>query len=72
MDDSGHVEDGEDHYLVLGQLWDSGAVRADIDAHTIATMYFGPYFAASYRGEDSNQLAEQVVAVRWPGIAAGN
>jgi hypothetical protein len=64
VDDSGHVEDGEDHYLVLGQLRDSGAVRADIDAHTIATMYFGPYFAASYRGEDSNQLPEQVVAVR--------
>ncbi|HEX6524851.1 MAG TPA: TetR/AcrR family transcriptional regulator [Streptosporangiaceae bacterium] len=57
---------------VLGQLRDSGAVRADIDAHTIATMCFGAYFAAFYRGEDSKQLPEQVVAMLWPGIAAGN
>jgi AcrR family transcriptional regulator len=57
---------------VLGQLRESGAVRADIDAHTIATMCFGAYFAAFYRGEDSKQLPEQVVAMLWPGIAAGN
>jgi AcrR family transcriptional regulator len=57
---------------VLGQLRDSGAVRADIDARTIATMCFGAYFAAFYRGEDSGQLPEQVVAMLWPGIAAGN
>jgi AcrR family transcriptional regulator len=56
---------------VLGQLRDSGAVRADIDAHTIATMCFGAYFAAFYRGEDSKQLPEQAVATLWPGIAAG-
>jgi AcrR family transcriptional regulator len=56
---------------VLGQLRESGAVRAGIDAHTIATMCFGSYFAAFYRGEDSKQIPEQVVAVLWPGIAAG-
>ena len=55
----------------LGQLRESGAVRADIDARTIATMCFGSYFAAFYRGEDSKQIPEQVVAVLWPGIAAG-
>ena len=55
----------------LGQLRESGAVRAGIDAHTIATMCFGSYFAAFYRGEVSKQLPEQVVAVLWPGIAAG-
>jgi AcrR family transcriptional regulator len=55
----------------LGQLRESGAVRADIDARTIATMCFGSYFAAFYRGEDSKQVPEQVVAVLWPGIAAG-
>ena len=57
---------------VLGQLRDSGAVRADIDARTIATMCFGAYFAAFYRGGDSGRLPGQVVAVLWPGIAAGN
>jgi AcrR family transcriptional regulator len=57
---------------VLGQLRDSGAVRADIDARTIATMCFGAYFAAFYRGEDSGQLPGQVVATLWPGIAAGS
>lgn len=57
---------------VLGQLRDSGAVRADIDVRTIATMCFGAYFAAFYRGEDGKQLPEQVVATLWPAIAAGN
>jgi AcrR family transcriptional regulator len=55
----------------LAQLREGGAVRADIDAHMIATMCFGAYFAAFYRGEDSKRLPEQVVAVLWPGIAAG-
>ena len=55
----------------LGQLRESGAVKAGIDARTIATMCFGSYFAAFYRGEDSKQIPEQVVAVLWPGIAAG-
>jgi hypothetical protein len=56
---------------VLGQLREKGAVRADIDAHTIATLCFGSYFAAFYRGEDGNQIPERVVAVLWPGIAVG-
>lgn len=51
------------------QLRESGAVRADIDAHAIATICFGSYFAAFYRGEDSKQIPERVVAVLWPGIA---
>jgi AcrR family transcriptional regulator len=55
----------------LGQLRESGTVRADIDAHAIATLCFGSYFAAFYRGEDSKGIPEQVVAVLWPGIAAG-
>ena len=55
----------------LGQLRESGSVRADIDAHTIATMCFGSFFAAFYRGEDGKQLPEQVVAVIWPGITTG-
>ncbi|HTU73864.1 MAG TPA: TetR-like C-terminal domain-containing protein [Trebonia sp.] len=55
---------------VLGQLRAEGAVRADIDAHTIASMCFGAYFAAFYRGEDGKQIPGQVVAVLWPGIAA--
>jgi hypothetical protein len=32
-------------------------------------MCFGSYFAAFYRGEDSKQIPEKVVAVLWPGIA---
>lgn len=56
---------------VLGQLRKRGAVRADVEAHTIATMCFGSYFAAFCRGEDSTLIAEHVVAVLWPGIAAG-
>jgi hypothetical protein len=35
-------------------------------------MCFGSYFAAFYRGEDSKQIPEQVVAVLWPGIATGS
>ena len=59
------------HPWTLGQLRESGAVRADIDARTIATICFGSYFAAFYRGEDSKELPEQVVGVLWPGITAG-
>ncbi|HEY1699446.1 MAG TPA: TetR/AcrR family transcriptional regulator [Trebonia sp.] len=55
----------------LGQLRERGAIRADIDTQTIATLCFGSYFAAFYRGEDSKRIPEQVVAVLWPGIAAG-
>src|SRR5260370_18083806 len=43
---------------VLGQLQESGAVRAGIDAQTIATMCFGSYFAAFYRGEDRKHSPE--------------
>ncbi|MFC4946571.1 TetR/AcrR family transcriptional regulator [Pseudonocardia sp. GCM10023141] len=56
---------------VLADLQRRGDVRADIDIHTIATMCFGSYYAAFLRAEhDRNVLAEQVVAVLWPGIAA--
>jgi AcrR family transcriptional regulator len=55
---------------VLGQLQERGAVSAGIDTHTIATMCFGAYFAAFYRGEDKKEIPEHVVAVLWPGIAA--
>ncbi|WP_433273852.1 TetR/AcrR family transcriptional regulator [Pseudonocardia xinjiangensis] len=55
---------------VLADLQKRGEVRADIDRHTIATLCFGSYFGAFLRAEhDSNGLAEQVVAVLWPGIA---
>jgi AcrR family transcriptional regulator len=54
----------------LDQLRESGAVRAGIDAAAIATLCFGAYFAAFYRGEDTGNLAERVVAVLWPAIAA--
>jgi hypothetical protein len=37
-----------------------------------ATMCFGSCLAAFYRGEDSKLIAEDVVAVLWPGIAARN
>jgi AcrR family transcriptional regulator len=56
---------------VLGQLGESGAVRADVDAHAIATMCLGAYLAAFYRGEDGTEIPERVVGVLWPGIAAG-
>lgn len=56
---------------VLGQLREAGAVRPGIDAGTIATMCFGSYFAAFYRGEDAGHIPERVVAALWPGIAPG-
>jgi AcrR family transcriptional regulator len=54
---------------VLTQLQDRGAVREDIDKHSIASMCFGSYFAAFYRGEDMSAIPEAVVAVLWPVIA---
>jgi AcrR family transcriptional regulator len=54
---------------VLTQLQDNGAVRDDIDKHTIATMCFGSYFAAFYRGEGRDEIPEAVVSVLWPAIA---
>lgn len=55
---------------VLRQLRQRGAVRTGLDTHTIATMCFGSYFAAFYRGEPKDELPEKVVAVLWPGIVA--
>ncbi|MGV9367915.1 TetR/AcrR family transcriptional regulator [Amycolatopsis sp. NPDC003731] len=55
---------------VLSQLQDSGAVRSGIDKHTIATLCFGSYFAAFYRGESRDEIPEAVVSVLWPAIAA--
>ena len=55
---------------VLSQLQAKGAVAADIDKHTIATMCFGSYFGAFYRGDRKEEIPEGVVAVLWPLIAA--
>ncbi|WP_284748614.1 TetR/AcrR family transcriptional regulator [Amycolatopsis sp. RTGN1] len=54
---------------VLTQLQERGAVQDDIDKHTIATMCFGSYFAAFYRGESRDEIPEAVVSVLWPAIA---
>ena len=54
---------------VLAELRERGAVRDGIDEHTIATMCFGAYFAAFYRGEGSDDIPESVVDVLWPAIA---
>ena len=54
---------------VLTQLQESGAVQDGIDKHTIATMCFGSYFAAFYRGESRDEIPEAVVSVLWPAIA---
>jgi AcrR family transcriptional regulator len=54
---------------VLSQLQERGAVRDDIDKHTIATLCFGSYHAAFYRGESTNKVPEAVVAALWPAIA---
>jgi AcrR family transcriptional regulator len=57
---------------VLADLREHRAVRPDIDTHTIATMCFGSYFAAFFRGEPKDDVPEHVVAVLWPGIVAGS
>jgi AcrR family transcriptional regulator len=54
---------------VLARLQERGAVRDDVDRHTTATLCFGSYFAAFYRGESKDDLPEAVVAVLWPAIA---
>ncbi|HUN31950.1 MAG TPA: TetR/AcrR family transcriptional regulator [Trebonia sp.] len=54
---------------VLGQLRARGAIKAGTDVHTIASLCFGAYFGAFYRGEDGKQIPERVVAVLWPSIA---
>ena len=45
---------------VLSQLQERGAVSDDIDKHTIATMCFGSYFAAFYRGDSRKKIPETV------------
>jgi hypothetical protein len=55
---------------VLSQLQERGAVSEGIDKHTIATMCFGSYFGAFYRGDRKEEIPEGVVAVLWPLIAA--
>lgn len=53
----------------LAALQDRGAVRADLDRHTAATMCFGAYYAAFLRDEhDRKQLAEDVVSTLWPAL----
>jgi AcrR family transcriptional regulator len=54
---------------VLSQLQERGAVRDEIDKHTIATLCFGSYHAAFYRGESMEEIPEAVVDVLWPGSA---
>jgi AcrR family transcriptional regulator len=54
---------------VLTELQERGAVREDIDKHTIATLCFGSYHAAFYRGESIEEIPEAVVDVLWPAIA---
>jgi AcrR family transcriptional regulator len=54
---------------VLSQLQLHGAVSETIDKHTIATMCFGSYFGAFYRGDPKETIPEGVVAVLWPVIA---
>jgi AcrR family transcriptional regulator len=54
---------------VLSELQAAGAVSDGIDKHTIATMCFGSYFGAFYRGDARDEIPENVVAVLWPLIA---
>ncbi|GHJ41734.1 TetR/AcrR family transcriptional regulator [Streptomyces sp. TS71-3] len=54
---------------VLSQLHEHGGVRDGIDGHTVATMCFGSYFAAFYRGESKEEIPEAVVSVLWPALA---
>ncbi|MCZ4519439.1 TetR/AcrR family transcriptional regulator [Rhodococcus ruber] len=58
---------------VLDELRARGAIRGDVDHHTIATMVFGSYFGAFLRGEDADvrkSLAERLTLAIWPGIKA--
>lgn len=54
---------------VLAQLQERGAVAEDVDKRTLATMCFGSYFGAFYRGDRRETIPESVVAVVWPAIA---
>jgi AcrR family transcriptional regulator len=55
---------------VLLQLQADGSVSADLDRHTVATMCFGSFFGAFYRGDRREEIPESVVAVLWPVIAS--
>ncbi len=55
---------------VLSMLQAAGTVAEHIDKHTIATMCFGSYFGAFYRGDCREDIPESVVAVLWPVIAS--
>src|SRR3954471_2658955 len=55
---------------VLSKLQADGSVSADLDRHTVATMCFGSYFGAFYRGDRREEIPESVVAVLWPVIAS--
>jgi AcrR family transcriptional regulator len=54
---------------VLSELQTGGSVARNIDKRTIATMCFGAYFGAFYRGDPKEEIPERVVAVLWPIIA---
>jgi AcrR family transcriptional regulator len=54
---------------VLSKLQADGALSNNIDKHAIATMCFGSYFGAFYRGDRREEIPEDVVAVLWPVIA---
>lgn len=55
---------------VLADLRSRGAVRGDLDTHTIATVCFGAYYAAFLRADtDTTALAPKVAEILWPGIA---
>jgi AcrR family transcriptional regulator len=54
---------------VLSQLQQRKAVSDGIDRHTVATMCFGSYFAAFYRGDSKKTIPATVIAVLWPAIA---
>ncbi|WP_051341709.1 TetR/AcrR family transcriptional regulator [Pseudonocardia spinosispora] len=54
---------------VLAQLQERGCVHDRVDRHTVATLCFGSYFAAFYRGESTDDLPESVVATLWPALA---
>ncbi|CAM4144152.1 TetR/AcrR family transcriptional regulator C-terminal ligand-binding domain-containing protein [Nocardia ninae] len=56
---------------VLHQLIERGAVRADIDTRTIATMVFGAFFGAFLRGDAAAaraSLPEQLTTTLWPAL----
>jgi AcrR family transcriptional regulator len=54
---------------LLSELQERGAIRDGIDKHTIATLCFGSFHAAFYRGESTEEIPEAVVDVLWPSIA---